>query len=252
MKYRALAVSLIGLCIATAFADGHTTSTTPKAQPPADKPITIAANQSTLVLNLKANATTGYSWYLKHFSHQYFALKDYHYEGPVSELIGAPGRAIFTFTVKPAFHKAPIFTNIDLTYMRPFDANSAVDKVLTIVSIPDDTTDNTQAPAANLSAQKATPQQKAQAPAMSNSQIDQGIHHVAKQVQRTEQPKPGDQSWLSLGEHGTLDKPVSAPMTPETNAQTINSIAPVNKGTAIQAPKPQAQKNPNNWLSVDQ
>lgn len=222
MKLHLASTLVLSSLAALSFATNHSTTSHAGTnnKPTNDaKPIAIAPNQDTLELNLKANATTGYGWFLNKYPTQYLTLKSYHYLAPNNGLMGAPGKAVFTFDVKPEFHKAPYLTHIYLTYMRPWDDSTATPKVLTVISIPK--------PAAKS---KAVPVTKLMEPGpvvlpnLSDKQIDQGINKVATQTQKSEKTSANQKHFLSI---------------------TPTATAPV------KAAKPAAPKDPNNWLTIE-
>ncbi len=117
----------------------------------ANKPVMISPNQDTLELNLTANPSTGYGWYLKQSNNHFFKLTNYQFIPGNPQMPGAPGKAVFTFQVQPCFHNAPYLTQITLSYMRPWDLSTEIDRTVTLVSIPGPASAaaSTQTPAAS-------------------------------------------------------------------------------------------------------
>jgi predicted secreted protein len=108
----------------------------------ADQTVRITQTQETFTLQLKANATTGYQWFLDTYNSTYFTFLGYHYLAPNSltsegkPLVGAPGVAQFTFQVNPAFHQGPLTSKIHLIYGQPWDMTATTDTTVTLVSQP--------------------------------------------------------------------------------------------------------------------
>lgn len=228
MRTQLLSGILLSAIFATAIA-ANSSSTQSQTQSKTDKPITIAPNQSTLELNLTANPTTGYNWYLSKYADRFFKLESYKYLPANTKLVGAPGKAVFTFKVKPSFHHAPFITHMVFKYMRPWESGSGAKKTLTILSIPADKA-NTQKNTKSKEKHHVKKQFHA-TPVLSSKQIDQGLNSVAENTAQKAQQK----NWLSAPHAGT---------PPPKSSAEIQQAAPV------KAAKPAAKKNPNNWLSV--
>lgn len=88
-----------------------------------DKAIAVVTpTQSTFVIQLKSNPTTGYSWFLREYNdnlltpvkHTFIAPKD-------KKLMGAPGMEEWTFKAKPAAFVVPQETTIRFVYTRPWE-----------------------------------------------------------------------------------------------------------------------------------
>ncbi len=108
----------------------------------ANQTLRITEAQQTFTLQLKANATTGYQWFLDNYNPSYFTFLGYHYLAPNTltsdgkPLVGAPGVAEFTFQVNPAFHQGPLTSKIHLIYGQPWDMTATTDTTITLVSQP--------------------------------------------------------------------------------------------------------------------
>ena len=96
--------------------------------------IQLSGDQQNVDITLPANATTGYQWYVVGYDHNLLSLNNYRYAPPSNtKLMGAPGQAVFTFTIDPSFFNAPQSTEVKLSYQRP---NSPVqDATLTTVTV---------------------------------------------------------------------------------------------------------------------
>jgi len=151
------------------FAD--VTPANSQANSQASKPVAITPDQNILTINLKANPTTGYSWYLDQYNQQFFKLNSYQFTPGNKKLMGAPGQASFSFTIDPSFHIAPYLTSIQFTYMRPWDMSTAMHQTLWVLSIPGapaQVTSSVQRPQAS-----ATP--AASAPTANNSNVSSNV-----------------------------------------------------------------------------
>jgi inhibitor of cysteine peptidase len=112
----------------------------------ADQTVRIPQNQNTFTLQLNANATTGFQWFLENYNPTYFTYLGYHYIAPQQpksgpKIMGAPGMAQFTFQVNPAFHQGPLTSTIHLVYGQPWDMTANTGTTITLVSQPLDSSD---------------------------------------------------------------------------------------------------------------
>ena len=71
-------------------------------------------------ISLKANETTGHKWFLNSYNHHLLKLVAYRYQVPHNDIVGAPGKAIFTFKVKKALHIAPFATSVVFASGQPW------------------------------------------------------------------------------------------------------------------------------------
>ena len=104
---------------------------------PAPQVIQLSGDQQNVDITLSANATTGYQWYVLGYDHNLLSLNNYRYNPPSNtKLMGAPGQAVFTFTIDPSFYNAPQSTTVMLGYQRPnAPAQTAATTTVTISSI---------------------------------------------------------------------------------------------------------------------
>ena len=89
------------------------------------KPIYVDSSSDTLTIKLKANPTTGYSWYLQSIDSPWLVPLSHRYVPPVSQLAGAPGYDVWTFKIKPTYKMVPFYTEIELIYTRPWQVNTS-------------------------------------------------------------------------------------------------------------------------------
>ena len=94
------------------------------AAPAAPQSIRLSNNQQSVDISLPANGTTGYQWFVTSYDHDLLSLNNYRYDPSTnSKLVGAPGKAVFTFTIDPRFYDAPQLTTIQLSYQQPWSPN---------------------------------------------------------------------------------------------------------------------------------
>lgn len=99
--------------------------------------IMVTPETTQIVIKLKSNPTTGYSWFLREYTPSLIEPTKHVFEAPTDKkLMGAPGYEIWTFRVKPAAFIVPQQTVIRFVYLRPWEmvdnATQAVFKVATL------------------------------------------------------------------------------------------------------------------------
>ena len=62
--------------------------------------ILVTADQTQFLIQLNANPSTGYSWFLRDYDDRLITPTQYRFEPAKNKLVGAPGVAVWTFTVK--------------------------------------------------------------------------------------------------------------------------------------------------------
>lgn len=85
------------------------------------KPMVLTIGQKILVVRLKSNATTGFSWFLKNYDHDLLTLEGHRYIAPVpSKMVGVPGEEEWTFKINSTAYLAPQISQIEWVYARPW------------------------------------------------------------------------------------------------------------------------------------
>lgn len=83
--------------------------------------IMVTKDQPQFVIRLKANPTTGYSWFLREYDSSLIMPLKHQYEAPNTKLLGASGYEVWIFSVKPAGFTVPQVTQIHFLYARPWE-----------------------------------------------------------------------------------------------------------------------------------
>ena len=96
-----------------------------------DLTINVNASQSSFVVQLAANPTTGYQWKVVKFDKNLLSLLSSHYQKPQTNLIGAGGKMFFTFTLNNG-KSYPEKTNIVFKYARSWEPDSSTVKNVTV------------------------------------------------------------------------------------------------------------------------
>lgn len=86
---------------------------------------------STFQVSLDANPTTGFSWSVTQYDKKLLTLTGQQYQQPKTQLIGAGGQTVFTFSLNKG-KKYPKSTQMDFTYARPWAHDSAMQRKVTI------------------------------------------------------------------------------------------------------------------------
>lgn len=92
----------------------------------------VSANHPEFILKLKANPTTGFSWFLREYDNDILMPIKHVYQKPIGKLIGAPGYDLWTFKVKPAGFVVPQQTMMRMVYARPWSPDSSTQVVFRI------------------------------------------------------------------------------------------------------------------------
>lgn len=113
------------------------------AQPP-KKPVSVYSEdhlnimvtdeQPEFNLELKSNPTTGFSWFLREYNTDLITPVKRTFQAGERKLIGAPGKEIWTFRVKPKGFIVPQQTTLRMIYTRPFQGNDNARQVVFRIS----------------------------------------------------------------------------------------------------------------------
>ncbi|WP_235603146.1 protease inhibitor I42 family protein [Piscirickettsia litoralis] len=67
------------------------------------KALVISKPGHTFEIKVPANPTTGYLWFLKSYNHNLIEAVKHRYDAPKTNMVGSPGKDVWTFKAKPAF-----------------------------------------------------------------------------------------------------------------------------------------------------
>lgn len=98
---------------------------------PTDKPINVGEGMKFEIL-LSANATTGYSWYLKDCDNNLLMVTRHQYHAPAEGLPGEGGLDGWEFSRKGQTLHKPYVTTITFEYARPWDSTGAKEQSFTV------------------------------------------------------------------------------------------------------------------------
>ncbi|MCF6767767.1 protease inhibitor I42 family protein [Thiotrichales bacterium 19S11-10] len=101
-----------------------------------NKPIVVNNKEWTVTIELPANATTGYQWYLKSYDPDLIRPKSYRYStNNDSKKIGQGGIAEFKLTVSKRFKSVPQLTEVSFIYVKPWNLEEQTkEKTITLLS----------------------------------------------------------------------------------------------------------------------
>jgi inhibitor of cysteine peptidase len=85
-----------------------------------DLSMDVVNTATSFVVSLDANPTTGYQWSLVQFDKELVTLSSSQYQKPQTNLIGAGGKMLFTFTLNKG-KTYPAKTKIVFKYARPWE-----------------------------------------------------------------------------------------------------------------------------------
>lgn len=212
---------------------------------PSAKNSTQATQTATVTITLKANATTGYQWYAGKYDHQVLKLVKYHYDTGNSKLMGAPGKAEFTFAIQPNFRTAPQVTQINFYYQRPWEHSGvAQHKVIMIQSntngkvtyheqstLPEGLPNSPQALVA------PAPHTTSAIPAVDNHTLEQkGLYQGLPAQPAQQQPT-------------TVTRPSQPSATQQPMTQSVHQ-APIEQGTTYHPQHSTSSNGSEDWLSL--
>lgn len=99
------------------------------------KTIVVSKKSPTITIKLKANPTTGFSWFLAHYDDKLLIpISAKYYPPSDNKLIGAPGFTVWKFRVRNNAFNVPQMTNIALQYMRPWTLEGAMRVFITVIT----------------------------------------------------------------------------------------------------------------------
>lgn len=98
-----------------------------------NRPIIATRTSQVISFKLKANPTTGFSWFLLKYNQELLTPMNAKFTPPKKMMPGAPGFMLWQFRVKTTAFVVPQITHIDLLYARPWDLSSSMKKTITVV-----------------------------------------------------------------------------------------------------------------------
>lgn len=93
--------------------------------------LTVNNSEPSFVVSLPANPTTGFQWSVEQFDKDLFTLTSSNYKRPQTQLIGAGGTMVYTFSLKEG-KTYPNQSKMVFKYARSWETNSATIKKVTI------------------------------------------------------------------------------------------------------------------------
>ena len=99
-----------------------------------DKIVQLTRQKDEFTLTLDANRTTGYQWILTRYDADYIKPIRYEYQPAKTNMLGAPGKSIWTFKAPSGAFSAPTLHRIKLIYARPWDLKPAKRYVVGVVN----------------------------------------------------------------------------------------------------------------------
>lgn len=85
------------------------------------QPIVVRSFDPIVKVRLQANPTTGYQWVLIKYDSRLMEKPTSVFEPPRTDLVGAPGYAVWRFKFKPVAFKISQKTTVVLEYKRPWE-----------------------------------------------------------------------------------------------------------------------------------
>lgn len=88
------------------------------------KSLLATPSSANIIIKVKSNPTTGYSWFLVNYNENLLSPISHKYYAPTSQLVGASGYELWKFRVNTAAFIMPQITTITLQYARPWEAQA--------------------------------------------------------------------------------------------------------------------------------
>lgn len=98
------------------------------------KPIMVSKSSHNFSIELAANPTTGYMWFLKNFDQDFIKIKQHYFVPPKDHKIGAPGMDVWQFEVNPKALNAPLMVELNFTYTKPWDLSDQKEATFTVLT----------------------------------------------------------------------------------------------------------------------
>lgn len=95
--------------------------------------VMVKRGQTEFVISLKANPTTGYTWFLQQYDNNLISLLSHHYKASATTLVGAGGIEEWHFKLMPNAKIAPVTTDVKFSYARPWEIQQGKATIITIV-----------------------------------------------------------------------------------------------------------------------
>lgn len=96
--------------------------------------IVVTSDRPEFTLKLRANPTTGYSWFLREYNSKLITPIKHSYQPPDTKLIGAGGFDVWTFRVSRTAFLVPQQTALRMVYVRPWQNDSSGAQIVFRVS----------------------------------------------------------------------------------------------------------------------
>jgi inhibitor of cysteine peptidase len=101
-----------------------------------DLSVNADSSKNSFTVKLVANPTTGFQWEVTEYDKNLLILSESHYERPQTNLIGAGGEMLFTFTLKKG-KIYPANTHMKFKYSRSWEPGSSTVKNITVNFVKD-------------------------------------------------------------------------------------------------------------------
>lgn len=98
------------------------------------KPIIISADSPMVTVQLPANLTTGYHWYLASYDNSQIQPSGYRYLEPSTKLMGSPGEAQFTLKLLGDAFVVPKLLHVTFVYQRPWESQPGRQQRITLMT----------------------------------------------------------------------------------------------------------------------
>lgn len=98
--------------------------------------IQVSQKKPNFSIQLPANPSTGYQWFLQHYNARLIQPLSSTFIHPSNNLIGSPGKSQWEFSAKNAAFIVPQSSKLRFEYRRPWEDTAVKKQTVTVVFIP--------------------------------------------------------------------------------------------------------------------
>ena len=100
------------------------------------KPLVVRPQMPSITINLPANPSTGYQWYLLQYDDRILEPSGYQYIPAKNKLAGAPGISSWQFQLKKSAFQVPRVSHIEFEYRRMWETANGNRQSITVITSP--------------------------------------------------------------------------------------------------------------------
>lgn len=98
--------------------------------------IQVKENAPTFTIQLPANPSTGYQWFLMHYNPRLVKPLSHNYTPASTGLVGSAGSSQWQFSAQPTAFTVPQSSKLRFEYRRPWEKSAGQKEEITVFFIP--------------------------------------------------------------------------------------------------------------------